>query len=131
MQIGRNQHNGNENENNRYESEYRSGNEYGVKPAAEKKTKATAAKKEAKAPAKKPAVKADAPVKEAVKESVYLQYNGIEAETQELTERAKQHWADAGNDLKDMKSIAIYVNANEMMVYYVVNDTEKGQFSLA
>ena len=102
-----------------------------VKPAAEKKTKAAAAKKEAKAPAKKPAVKADAPVKEAVKESVYLQYNGIEAETQELTERAKQHWADAGNDLKDMKSIAIYVNATEMMVYYVVNDTEKGQFSLA
>ena len=44
---------------------------------------------------------------------------------------SKQHWADAGNDLKDMKSIAIYVNANEMMVYYVVNDTEKGQFSLA
>lgn len=100
-----------------------------VKPAAEKKTKAAAVKKEA--PAKKPAAKTDAPVKEAVKESVYLQYNGIEAETQELTETAKQHWADAGNDLKDIKSIAIYVNANEMMVYYVVNDTEKGQFSLA
>lgn len=96
MQIGRNQHNGNENENNRYESEYRAEMNTAdttaaaktVKPAAEKKTKAAAAKKEAKAPAKKPAVKADAPVKEAVKESVYLQYNGIEAETQELTERA-------------------------------------------
>ncbi len=44
------------------------------------------------------------------------------ASADSLIERAKEDWTAKGNVLDDMKELALYVNAGEGMVYYVVND---------
>ena len=39
-----------------------------------------------------------------------------------MVERAKSDWTAKGNSLDDVKDLALYINASEGMVYYVVND---------
>ena len=95
--------------------------------AAVKATKRTV-KKAADAAAEKTAqVKKAAATKKAAKKSeiatkvvIELADNSASADT--LVERAKEDWAAKGNALEDIKELALYVNATEGMVYYVVND---------
>lgn len=89
--------------------------------AAEKKP--AAAKTTAKAPAKKPAEKPAARAKKsAVVTKVVVELANKSASSEMLVERAKEDWVKKGNALADIKELAIYINASEGMVYYVVND---------
>ncbi len=93
-----------------------------AKKAAEKAPaeKKTAEKKTAKKAAEKPARAAKKTVKLTAK--VVVEINEKSATPDELVERAKTDWANKGNSVDDIKELAVYVNAAEGTVYYVVND---------
>ena len=95
--------------------------------AAVKATKRTVKKVAETAAEKTESVKKAASAKKAAKKSeittkvvIELAENSASADT--LIELAKEDWAAKGNSLEDIKELALYVNATEGMVYYVVND---------
>ncbi len=85
-----------------------------VKKAADTAAEKTAAIK--KSAAEKKAKKAEISTKVVIE----LAENSASSDT--LIARAKEDWAAKGNALADIKELALYVNATEGMVYYVVND---------
>lgn len=115
-----------------------------VKEAAkEVKAPAKKAVAEKKAPAKKVAAekketvkKAPAAKKETVKKVakaavVTLEYKGNAYTEASLVQSAKDVWVyDLGKDLKDFKSVELYVKPEENTVYYVINKEVTGGFAL-
>lgn len=75
-------------------------------------------KTEKKAAAKAPKAKKSADI--ATKVVIELMEKSADSST--LIERAKADWVAKGNTLEDVKDLALYINASEGMVYYVVND---------
>ncbi|MCR4656453.1 MAG: DUF6465 family protein [Lachnospiraceae bacterium] len=71
---------------------------------------------EKKAPAKKPAAKK----KVEVKESIVVQHNGVDVSEKDLFKNARAAYKKAGNK-DEVKSITIYINADEGKYYPVVN----------
>ncbi len=90
-------------------------------PAEKKAGKKTAAKKPAKL--------------KGVTSEVHIQYQhdgiGHDLTADELPLRVKEIWTkEMGNLVRDLKDIKIYVNADESMAYYVINDDVEGKFAL-
>lgn len=114
-----------------------------VAPVKKEEVKAAPAKKAAevkkeavkKAPAekkveKKPVAKKET-VKKVAKSVVTLEYRGNSYTEESLVQSAKDVWVyDLGKDLKDFKSVELYVKPEENTVYYVVNKEVKGGFAL-
>ena len=112
------------------------------KEAAKKETvKKTPAVK--KAPAKKevaakketvkkaPAAKKETAKKAAKAAVVTLEYKGNAYTEASLVQSAKDVWVyDLGKDLKDFKSVELYVKPEENTVYYVINKEVTGGFAL-
>ena len=103
------------------------------KKAEPKKTAAKApAKKEA--AAKAPAKKATATKKETkaeVKAGITLEFDEKSYTTEKLVEIAKDVWVyDLGKDLKDFRTVELYVKPAESTVYYVVNEEVTGCFGI-
>lgn len=73
-----------------------------------------------KAPAKKVAKKPAAAKKEALVENFYVQYAGKDLEKENIIERCKLSYKEAGNKAA-VKSMDIYVKPEENKVYYVIN----------
>jgi len=73
-----------------------------------KKTDDAAAKKTAKA--------------DQIETKVVIELADKSATSESLITRAKEDWTAKGNSLDEVKELALYINANEGMVYYVVND---------
>lgn len=99
-----------------------------------------AVKKSAKASAGEVVKKAsEAPVKEtekapaketktktaAKKSRLFVQFKGHELEEKEIIAAVKQKWKEAGNMVKDLKELDLYVKPEEGKVYYRIN----GEFS--
>ena len=104
------------------------------KAAAKTTTKTTAKKAPAKkAPAKKaPAKKATTTTrKAAAKTVVNFQFSGKSYTTDDLVKIAKDVWVyDLNKDLKDFKSVELYVKPEESAAYYVVNEEVTGSFGI-
>lgn len=83
----------------------------------------TAAPAEEKAE-KKPAAAKTSRAKKAstISTKVVVELMEKSADSTTLIERAKEDWTAKGNSLEDVKDLALYINASEGMVYYVVND---------
>lgn len=96
------------------------------KAPAEKKTAAKTVKKAAeKKESAEKSVKKTASrtaTKKGCTATVEIQFGDSKATPDELVARAKEDWAQKGNSLDDVKKLAVYFNATEGMVYYVVND---------
>lgn len=60
----------------------------------------------------------------------YIEYKGIKAEEKTVADKVKALWKEQGNKVKDIKKTDIYFKAEEGMCYYVINETEKGFFSV-
>lgn len=108
-----------------------------VKAAPVKAEKKETVKKEvAKKPAaKKAAVKKETvkkePAKKAAKAFVTLEYKGNSYTEESLIQSAKDVWVyDLGKDLKDFKTVELYVKPEENTVYYVINKEITGGFAL-
>ncbi len=98
--------------------------------AAVKETPKTETKKTtAKTAAKKTTTKTTAA--KASKAEVVLQFAGKTYSTEDLVKIAKDVWQyDLNRDLKDFKTVSIYVKPEEKLAYYVVNDEVTGSFAI-
>ena len=98
---------------------------------AETKTEKKVATKKAateKAPAKKTTTTKKAA---AVKAGITLEFNEKSYTTEKLVEIAKDVWVyDLGRDVKDFKTVELYVKPAESAVYYVVNEEVTGCFAI-
>ena len=98
---------------------------------AETKTEKKVATKKAateKAPAKKTTTTKKAA---AVKAGITLEFNEKSYTTEKLVEIAKDVWVyDLGKDVKDFKTVELYVKPEENAVYYVVNAEVTGCFAI-
>ena len=103
-------------------------------------TKAEAKKTETKAATKKTETKAATTVrktttrtknKEAVKESISIQFAGKEYTTEQLVKSAKDVWEfDLKKDPADIREVQLYVKPEEAKAYFVINGTESGSFGI-
>lgn len=89
-----------------------------TKRAAKKVVEQAAEKAE---PVKK-AVAAKRTKKAEITAKVVVELSDKGESTDALIDRAKADWIAKGNSLDDIKELALYINACEGMVYYVVND---------
>lgn len=88
-------------------------------------TKTTGVKK---APVKKVTATAKA---EDAKAVVNFQFAGKSYTTDDLVKIAKDVWVyDLNKDLKDFKSVELYVKPEESTAYYVVNEEVTGSFGI-
>ena len=114
-----------------------------VKPAAkateakkEETTKAEVKKEEAKKPevktetkktetkkteTKKTATK-NTTAKKEVTETVYVQFAGKEVAVSDMMPKIKKVWQKAGNRIKDIQDVKLYVKPEDGKVYFVIND---------
>ena len=58
----------------------------------------------------------------------YFEFNGIQINSDEIIKRAREAYLAEGNSLDDVKSVKVYINANERRAYYVVNDQAESKF---
>ena len=104
-------------------------------PKAEPAKKAEAPKKVAapkKAPAKKATeTKAAAPKKTAVKSKVVIEVADRKYSSADIEKIAKDVWVyDLGKKAAELKSMELYVKAEEANVYYVFNGDIQGVFGI-
>ena len=104
-------------------------------PKAEPAKKAEAPKKVAapkKAPAKKATeTKAAAPKKTAVKSNVVIEVADRKYSSADIEKIAKDVWVyDLGKKAAELKSMELYVKAEEANVYYVFNGDIQGVFGI-
>ena len=96
------------------------------------KTKTATAKKPA---AKKPAAKKTAAKttvnSNAFKSSVTLQYGDKSVPYDDLVAKVREVWTNQlGKKIIDINTVDLYIKPEENKVYYVVNQTEQGDFDL-
>jgi hypothetical protein len=65
-----------------------------------------------------------------MKSRFFVQYNGHEFEEQEILAKIKQKWKEAGNMVKDLKDLDIYVKPEDGKAYYRINGEISGNMPL-
>lgn len=71
------------------------------------------------------------PKEEEIKSNIHLQYAGRSYTNEDLLKIAKDVWQyDLKNDVKDIKTVDLYVKPEENTVYYVFNGTVEGCFGI-
>lgn len=65
-----------------------------------------------------------------MKATMTIQAAGIEVTEASVKALVKEAWVAAGNKVKDMETVDIYVKPEEKMVYYVINGTVSGSVAL-
>ena len=58
----------------------------------------------------------------------YFEFNGIQINSDEMIERTKEAYLAEGGKIEDVKSVKIYINANERRAYYVINGEAENKF---
>lgn len=58
----------------------------------------------------------------------YFEFNGIQINSDEMIERTKEAYLAEGGSLDDVKSVKVYINANERRAYYVINGQAENKF---
>lgn len=58
----------------------------------------------------------------------YFEFNGMQISSDEMIEKTKAAYLAEGNSLDDVKSVKVYINANERRAYYVINDKVENKF---
>ncbi len=56
-----------------------------------------------------------------MKSEVIVQFGGKEINTANVEAQAKEIWKEAGNKVKDLKDVKLYVKPEESKCYYVFN----------
>ncbi|HCT65423.1 MAG TPA: hypothetical protein DIC60_09215 [Lachnospiraceae bacterium] len=62
--------------------------------------------------------------------SLYIEFREHKVTEKKVIEAIKALWKSQGNLLKDLVKLDIYFKAEEGMCYYIINDVERGGFSL-
>lgn len=59
-----------------------------------------------------------------MKTNLYVQFAGKECTQDFIVKEAKKHWREAGNKMKDIKTLDIYIKPEEHTAYYAINGEE-------
>ena len=51
-------------------------------------------------------------------------------DTKEVLAAAKKVWVEAGNKVKDLNTVDLYIKPEEDAAYFVFNETESGKIEL-
>ena len=114
-------------------------NTQAVKKAAKEATKKAAeAVKETAAKAEKEVKDAAKAVKKTAKKAaqklatkeVYFEFAGKQIASSEVTEAVEKAYVEAGNKASSIKSIKLYIKAEDSAVYYVINESVTGKIEL-
>lgn len=65
---------------------------------------------------------------EGIELDTYFEFNGMQISSDEMIEKTKAAYLAEGNSLDDVKSVKVYINANERRAYYVINDKVENKF---
>ncbi len=65
-----------------------------------------------------------------MKSELIIQYAGKDCAESDLIAQAKEAYKAAGNKASDIKKVELYVQPENSMVYFVVNDDFKGEFQI-
>ena len=58
----------------------------------------------------------------------YFEFNGMQISSDDLVQRTRAAYLAEGNSIDDVKSVKIYINANERRAYYVINGQAENKF---
>lgn len=61
-------------------------------------------------------------------QKVYFEYNGDQILSNELLDRIKEEYKNEGHRISSIKTLEVYINANDRKAYYVINDKAEGKF---
>ncbi len=65
-----------------------------------------------------------------MKTTLFVEYGPNQTEDKALIAKVKEIWVNAGNKIKDINTLNLYVKPEESSVYYVVNETVSGKLTL-
>ena len=65
-----------------------------------------------------------------MKSELTIQFAGKDNTESELIAKAKEAYKAAGNKASDIKKVDLYVQPENSVVYFVVNDDFKGDFQI-
>ena len=65
-----------------------------------------------------------------MKTNTYVEYAGKKVEEKVIVAGVKQAWTEAGNKVKDIKTMDLYIKPEESAVYYVINETFTGSVEM-
>ena len=58
----------------------------------------------------------------------YFEFNGMQISSDEMIQRTKAAYLAEGNSIDVVKSVKVYINANERRAYYVINGKAENKF---
>lgn len=61
-----------------------------------------------------------------MKTNTYVEYAGKQVDERTVVTNVKQEWTKAGNKIKDIQTMNLYVKPEENKVYYVINEVFSG-----
>ena len=65
-----------------------------------------------------------------MKTNTYVEYAGKQVDEKVVVASVKQVWTEAGNKVKDIKTMDLYIKPEESAVYYVINETFTGSVEM-
>lgn len=65
-----------------------------------------------------------------MKTQIFIEHNQSKLGNKEICDRVKNLWVEAGNKIKEITSLNIYIKPEDNMIYYVVNDDFTGSIPL-
>ena len=65
-----------------------------------------------------------------MKMRTFVEYSGKQVEEKAVVASVKQVWVEAGNKVKDIKTMDLYIKPEESAVYYVINETFTGSVEM-
>ena len=63
-----------------------------------------------------------------MKSNLVVQFGEREADEASFVKKAQEDWKNAGNKVSDIKELNLYVQPENSIVYYVINNDFKGDF---
>lgn len=65
-----------------------------------------------------------------MKTQIFIEHNQTKLGNKELYDKVKNLWLEAGNKIKEITSLNIYIKPEDNMIYYVVNENFTGNFPI-
>ena len=65
-----------------------------------------------------------------MKSEIVIQFGGRDVKESDIIKSAEEAWKNAGNKIADIKSVKLYTQPENALVYYVINDEFKGNFGI-
>lgn len=66
-----------------------------------------------------------------MKSNFYIEHQGQQYLEKDIIAAIKKEWTEAGNKIKDIKTLDIYAKPEERAVYYVINESEETSGSIS